>query len=93
MEPIANNNNNANVVELFDWIANSNHIRGSRRNDYGLWLHNSATPKYFNPVTRIIELDDGTSYLLKKNTVCKALSMDKTSEAKLSLLSIKPVST
>jgi len=52
--------------------------------------HNSATPKYFNPTTRIIELEDGTTFIIKKNTVCKALGMDKTSEAKLALMPCKP---
>ena len=82
-------NNNIKSTELFDWIVNNKHVRGSRRDDCGIWLHNSATPKYFNPVTRIIELEDGTSFLIKKNTVCKALGMDKTSEAKLAVLPAK----
>ena len=79
------------IIELFDWIVNSKHVRGSRRDDGGLWLHNSSTPKYFNPITRVVELEDGTNYLIKKNTVCKALLMDKPSEAKLLLLPVKPV--
>ena len=77
------------VVELFDWIVNSKHVRGSRRDDYGLWLYNSATPKYFNPISRIVGLEDGSNYLIKKNTVCKALGMDKASEAILGSLPIK----
>ena len=84
------NNANIKLVELFDWIVNSKHVRGSRRDDCGLWLHNSATPKYFNPVMRIIELEDGATFIIKKNTVCKALGMDKSSEAKLALLPVKP---
>lgn len=74
------------IVELFDWIVNTKHVRGSRRDDCGLWLHNSSTPKYFNPITRIIVLEDGSNYLIKKNTVCKALGMDKTSETILATL-------
>ena len=86
----ANNTNTIKSTELFDWIVNSKHVRGSRRDDCGIWLHNSATPKYFNPTTRIIELEDGTTFIIKKNTVCKALGMDKTSEAKLALMPCKP---
>lgn len=83
------NNTNIKLVELFDWIVNSKHVRGSRRDDCGLWLHNSAMPKYFNPVMRIIELEDGATFTIKKNTACKALGMDKSSEAKLALLPCK----
>jgi len=82
-------NNNNKITELFDWIVNNKHVRGSRRNDCGLWLHNSAMPKYFNPDNRIVELEDGSCYLLKKNTVCKALGLDKISEAKLAVLPVK----
>jgi hypothetical protein len=83
----ANANANANAVcELFDWIVNSKHVRGSRRGDLGLWMHNSAKPKLFNPKTRIVELDNGERYLIKKETICKALGMDKASEMVLGAL-------
>jgi hypothetical protein len=76
-----NANANANTIyELFDWIASKKHIRGSRRGDGGLWVHSGATPRSFCPKTRIVVLDDGVRYLLKKETCCKALGMDKTSE-------------
>jgi hypothetical protein len=75
---------NANAIfELFDWIASKKHIRGSRRGDGGLWVHSGATPRSFCSKTRIVVLDDGVRYLLRKETSCKALGMDKTSEALL----------
>ena len=76
----------APICELYDWIASKKHIRGSKRGDLGLWFHNSALPKYFCPKTRVVELEDGTRYLIKKETICKALGMDKTSELVLSAL-------
>lgn len=69
--------------ELFDWIVNKNHVRGSRKGDHGLWIHSGAKPKFFCPKTRIVELEDGVRYTIKKETICKALGMDKTSEAVL----------
>ena len=77
------------AVELFDWIVNHKHVRGSRRNDCGLWIHNGAKPKYFCPKTRIVELDDGLRYLIKRETACKALALDKTSEQILITLPLK----
>lgn len=85
----SHNDNNNKLVELFDWIVNSKHIRGSRREDSGFWLHTSSKPKYFNPVTRVLELEDGIMYLIKKNTACTALGLDKTSETFLSSLPSK----
>ena len=83
----ANANANANAIcELFDWIASKKHIRGSRRGDGGLWVHSGATPRSFCPKTRIVVLDDGVRYLLRKETCCKALGMDKTSEIVLGAL-------
>ncbi len=69
------------VTELFDWIVTKKHLRGSRKNDLGLWIHNSAKPKSFDPLTRIAELEDGTRFYLQKKTACKALGLDKASEA------------
>ena len=73
----------ATVVELFDWIVSSKHVRGSRVGDAGLWVHNGSAPKFFCPKTRTVDLEDGVRYLLRKETICKALYMDKTSEALL----------
>jgi hypothetical protein len=75
-------------IELFDWIANNKNIRGSKPNDIGVWIHNSAKPLSFCPLTRVVVLEDGTRYLLKKKTVCKALGLDKASEQALSELVI-----
>lgn len=77
------------VVELFDWIVNNKHVRGSRRNDSGLWIHNGSKPKFFCPKTRVVELEDGTRYLIKRETACKALGLDKTSEQILLTLPAK----
>jgi hypothetical protein len=77
-------------AELFDWIANHKHIRGSRRDDCGLWLQKSSKPTYFCPKTRIIVLEDGVRYLIRRETACKALGLDKTSETILSALPMKP---
>lgn len=74
------------VCELFDWIATKKHIRGSRRGDCGLWVHSGATPLYFCPKTRIVVLDDGLRYLIKKENACKALGLDKASEILLGVL-------
>jgi hypothetical protein len=68
------------VVELFDWIANNKNVRGSKPNDGGMWQQNSDKPKYFSPATRVIELEDGSRYLIKKETMSKALGLDKVSE-------------
>ena len=76
----------APICELYDWIASKKHIRGSRRGDGGLWVHSGATPLSFCPKTRIVVLDDGVRYLLRKETCCKALGMDKTSEIVLGAL-------
>ena len=74
------------VTELFDWIVTKKHLRGSRKNDLGLWIHNSAKPKSFDPLTRIAELEDGSRFYLQKKTACKALGLDKASEALLGAL-------
>ena len=80
---------NANTVcELFDWIVNSKHVRGSRRGDLGLWIHNSVKPKFFNPKTRIVELENGSLFLVRKETGCKALGLDKASEMVLGALPV-----
>lgn len=74
------------VVELFDWILTDKCLRGSKKDDNGLWMSSSPTPLYFNPQTRIIELADGCLFYIKRQTICKALSLDKRSEKILSLL-------
>ncbi len=73
-------------IELFDWIINEKCLRGSTKNDNGCWLSNSETPKYFCEKSRIVELNDGRTYLIQKNTICKALGLDKKSENVLSNL-------
>jgi hypothetical protein len=77
------NINNNKTTELFDWFVNNKNVRGSKVNDGGLWQHNSAKPKYFTPATRVIELEDGTRYIIKKETMSKALGLDKVSESVL----------
>jgi hypothetical protein len=71
------------VVELFDWIINPNTLRGSKKDDNGMWMHTSEKPIFFSPTSRIIELADGKQFLIKKENACKALNMDKTAEKTL----------
>ena len=78
----------APIIELFDWIANKKHIRGSRPGDVGVWINNSAKPVAFCPLTRVVVLEDGTHYLLQKKTASKALGLDKASEQVLASLVI-----
>jgi len=77
-------------IELFDWIVNIKHVRGSRKGDVGAWIYTSAAPKAFDSKTRIVELADGVRYVLKKETICKALGLDKMSEAILGALPSGP---
>jgi len=76
-------------IELFDWIVNKKHVRGSRLGDNGLWVHSGTKPIFFSPKTRVVELDDGLCYVLRRDTVCKALGLDKISESWLSQLPTK----
>ena len=78
-------------VELFDWIVNEKNVRGTRMNDNGLWLHTSAKPTYFDPITRILILEDKSKYLLQKSTICKALGINKNSDKILSNLPLPPL--
>ena len=68
-------------IELFDWIVSSKHVRGSKKDDAGVWVYNGAKPISFDPKTRIVVLEDGVCYILKKETICKALLMNKMSES------------
>jgi hypothetical protein len=78
------------ISELFDWMVTSKSVRGSRKNDEGLWLNNSAKPLYFCPKSRIIYLEDNSKFLLKKETVCKAINLDKNSDGFLFKLPLPP---
>ena len=81
------------IVELFDWIINAKSLRGSKKDDQGMWMNNSEKPKYFSPQSRIVELDDGKQFLIKKETSCAALNLDKTSEKLLTALPTKSYNT
>ncbi len=81
------------IVELFDWIINPKSLRGSKKNDEGMWMNNSEKPKYFSPQSRIVELEDGKQFLIKKETSCSALNLDKTSEKLLTALPTKSYNT
>jgi hypothetical protein len=82
------------IVELFDWIINTKMLRGSKKDDQGMWMNNSEKPKYFCANTRIVELDDGKQFLIKKETSCNALNLSKSSEKLLtSLPTIKKYNT
>jgi hypothetical protein len=72
--------------ELFDWIVNSNCVRGSRPHDQGCWLQTSAPPATFAPDTRRLTLTDGKTYIINRKTACKALSLDKKNETFLATL-------
>ena len=74
------------AVELMDWIVNEKSVRGSRPNDNGLWISHSPKPLSFCPQTRIITVENGDSFLLNKNTVCKAIGLDKKSDSILAKL-------
>ena len=89
----SNNNNNNKLVELFDWIINSKTLRGSKNNDKGLWMSQSEKPKFFCPQSRIVELEDGKQFLIKKENSCKALDLDKSSDKLLSSLPNKKYNT
>jgi hypothetical protein len=78
------------IIELFDWIINSKNVRGSKKDDNGMWLNTSAKPLYFCPQSRIIYLEDNTKYLLKKSTICKAIDLDKNSDKILQSLPLPP---
>lgn len=81
------------LVELFDWIINSKTLRGSKKDDQGMWMSQSEKPKFFCPITRIVELDDGKQFLIKKETSCSALQLDKSSDKLLSALPTKKYNT
>lgn len=81
------------IVELFDWIINPKSLRGSKKDDEGMWMNNSEKPKYFSPQSRIVELEDGKQFLIKKETSCSALNLDKTSEKLLTALPTKSYNT
>lgn len=82
------------IVELFDWIINMKMLRGSKKDDQGLWMNNSEKPKYFCANTRIVELEDGKQFLIKKETSCTALNLSKSSEKLLtSLPTVKKYNT
>lgn len=74
-------------VELFDWIINDNTLRGSKKNDNGCWMSSSPKPISFLPQTRIVELEGGEKFIIKKETMCKALGLEKKSENTLNRLS------
>ena len=76
-------------VELFDWMINTKTLRGSKKGDNGMWMHTSEKPICFYPASRIIELADGKKYLIKKETACKALYMDKSAEKILNSFILK----
>ena len=71
---------------LFDWIVNANCVRGSRANDQGVWLSTSACPLSFSPLDRRLVLADKSQYLLRKETSCRALGLDRRSELVLAAL-------
>lgn len=77
------------IVELFDWIINDKTLRGSKKDDNGCWMSSSPKPLFFSPQTRIIELEGGEKYLIKKENICKALGLDKKSEITLNTLKNK----
>ena len=76
-------------VEIFDWIINDNTLRGSKKDDDGCWMSTSQKPLSFSPQTRIVELEGGAKFLIKKETICKAIGLDKKSENTLNRLSSK----
>jgi hypothetical protein len=76
-----------NPVELFDWIINDNTLRGSKKDDNGCWMSTSSKPVSFLPQTRIVELEGGEKFIIKKETMCKALGLEKKSENTLNRLS------
>jgi hypothetical protein len=80
------------IIELFDWIVNEKNVRGSRMDDNGLWLHTSAKPEFFDPITRLLFLEDKSNYLLQKSTICKALDLNKKSDKILFNLPLPPSS-
>lgn len=77
------------IVELFDWMINDKTLRGSKKDDNGCWMSSSPKPLFFYPQTRIIELEGGEKYMIKKENICKALGLDKKSEITLNRLQNK----
>ena len=77
-------------IELFDWIINTKSVRGTQKDDNGMWVNTSTKPLYFCPNTRILYLEDNTKYLLNKSTVCKAIELDKKSEKILQSFPVPP---
>ena len=86
-------NSNNKLVELFDWIINSKTLRGSKKDDQGMWMSQSEKPKFFCPQSRVVELDDGKQFLIKKENSCSALQLDKSSDKLLASLPIKKYNT
>ena len=74
-------------VELFDWMINDTTLRGSKKDDNGCWMSTSPKPLSFSSQTRIVELEGGEKFLIKKENICKALGLDKKSETTLNRLS------
>lgn len=81
------------LVELFDWIINSKNLRGSKKEDQGMWMNQSEKPKFFCPHSRVVELEDGKQFLIKKENSCSALQLDKASDKLLSSLPTKKYNT
>lgn len=78
-----NGASNGEPIELYDWLINEKTLRGSMKNDRGLWMSNSPKPVKFDPITRIVELENNTKFIINKPTICKALGLHKTSEKEL----------
>jgi hypothetical protein len=87
-------------IELYDWILNKNRVRGSVKGDNGFWIcgannegdminysPENEQPISFDTKTRILIIKDGTKYIIHKNTMCKALGLNKQSEYVLTTLS------
>ena len=51
-----------------------------------MWVSQSPKPIFFTPSTRIIEVEGGDSFLIKKENGCKAIGLDKKSEKFLEIV-------
>jgi hypothetical protein len=80
------------AVELFDWLVNAQCVRGSRPKDGGLWVSGSAAPVAFDAGLRIVTLEDGRRYRLRKETAAKVLGLNKAAEVFLASLPPPPSS-
>lgn len=72
---------------LYDWILSDSCIRGSRKNDAGVWISTSPKPIHYDPNTNILTLENKKQYRIYRDDVCKALQLHMNSFKVMEILS------